>query len=770
MKNVRTNLSAGLLLAALGMTATSQAIAQEYTFTTMAGPDESPGATDGTASTARFGGGFYFGLCGPCGVAVDSAGKVYVADSYNQTIRKVTPDGVVRTLAGLAGSYGGADGTGSAARFNYPSGLAVDSAGNVYVADTSSDTIRKVTAGGVVTTLAGLAGSNGSSDGTGNAARFRNPSGVAVDGAGNVYVADRDNETIRKVTPGGVVTTLAGNAAIVNQWGSPIGGYADGTGSAARFNWPSGVAVDSAGNVYVADTGSFTIRKVAPGGVVTTLAGLAGSQGSADGTGSAAQFNGPHGVAVDSATNLYVADTYNCTIRKVTSSGVVTTLAGLAGSYGTNDGMGSAAQFNSPSGVAVDSAGNVYVADTGNHTIRKVTPGGVVTTLAGRMGSQGSTDGTGSAAQFNSPSGVAVDNAGNLYVADTGNHTIRRVTPSGVVTTLAGLAGNWGSADGTDSAAQFNNPSGLALDGAGNVYVADFYNCTIRKVTPGGVVTTLAGLAGNSGSTDGTGNAARFCGPKGVAVDNEGNVYVADTWNRSIRKVAPGGVVTTLGGLAGSCGSADGTGSAARFGGYAGLWIDAEAGPEGLAVDSAGNLYVADTYNNTIRLGSVACPDTPTIDRAVGPVAHLRQLDTRPQTAVAWQWRLIREPSGSTAALSAANIRNPTFVPDVADLYVFRLEATDATGAISIRTLDFTAVLPPPTILLNDGGFGVRSNPFGFNINWASGMTVVVEASPSLTNPTWYPLGTNTLTSGSSYFSDPQWTNYPSRFYRIRSP
>ncbi len=866
MKNIRTNASAGLFLAALAMATTSQATAQEYTFTTLAGPDESPGAIDGTGSAARFGGGFYIGLCGPSGVAVDSAGNLYVADTYNQTIRKVTPSGVVRTVAGVAGSSGAADGTGSAARFNLPSGVAVDSAGNVYVADTSSDTIRKVTPAGVVTTLAsvvpfagprgvavdsagnlyvadtwnnrirkvtpsgvvttlaglagsygtndgmgsaarfslpsgvaadsagnvyvadtgnntirqvtpdgvvttlaGLAGSSGGADGTGSAARFNGPTGVAVDSAGNVYVADTGNNTIRQVTPGGAVTTLAGLA------GSSAS--ADGTGNAARFCGPQGVAVDSAGNVYVADTGSFTIRQVAPGGVVTTLAGLAGSQGSADGTGSAAQFNGPHAVAVESAGNLYVADTGNNTIRQVTPGGVVTTLAGLAGSQsGSADGTGSGARFNGPTGVAVDSAGILYVADTGNNTIRKVTPGGVVTTLAGnaalvdQWGNPigGHADGTGSAALFCGPEGVAVDSAGNVYVADTGNNTIRQVTPGGVVTTLAGLAGSWGSADGTGSAAQFDNPTGVAVDGAGNVYVADFYNCTIRKVTAGGAVTTLAGLAGSSGSTDGTGNAALFCGPQGVAVDSAGNVYVADTWNRSIRKVTLGGLVTTLAGLAGSYGSTDGTGSAARFGGYAGLDIGAEAGPEGLAVDSAGNLYVADTYNSTIRFGSIACPDASTIDRAVGPVGQLRQLDTRPQTAVAWQWRLIRDPSGSSAALSAANVRNPTFTPDVADLYVFRLEATNAAGAICIRTLDFTAVPPPPTILLNDGSFGVRSNRFGFSVSASAGQVVVVETSPDLVD--WTGVATITLTNRSAYFSDPQWANYPARFYRLRSP
>ena len=279
--------------------------------------------------------------------------------------------------------------------------------------------------------------------------------------------------------------------------GQPGGqGNADGTGSAARFNCPVGVAVDSAGNVFVADYDNYTIRKVTPAGVVTTLAGSAGNGGSADGTGSAARFNQPSGVAVDSAGNVFVADTDNHTIRKVTPAGVVTTLAGSAGASGSTDGTGSAARFDDPEGVAVDSAGNVFVADTDNHTIRKVTPAGVVTTLAGSAGASGSTDGTGSAARFYYPVGVAVDSAGNVFVADTGNHTIRKVTPAGVVTTLAGSAGNSGSADGTGSAARFNDPEGVAVDSAGNVFVADCFNNTIRKVTSAGVVTTLAGSAG----------------------------------------------------------------------------------------------------------------------------------------------------------------------------------------------------------------------------------------------------------------------------------
>ena len=262
---------------------------------------------------------------------------------------------------------------------------------------------------------------------------------------------------------------------------------------AAGFNSPRGVAIDAAGNVYVADVNNHTIVEITPHGVVTTLAGLAGSPGSADGTGSAARFNFQFGVAVDGAGNVYVADSSNHTIRKITSAGVVTTLAGVALNAGIADGTGSAARFFSPGGVAVDGAGNVYVADSNNATVHAITPAGVVTTLAGLAGNVGSTDGTGSAARFSQPDeSVAVDTAGNVYVADTNNHTIRMITPAGVVTTLAGLAGSFGSTDGTGAAARFHSPDGVAVDVSGNVYVADTINQTIRKITPAGVVTTFA--------------------------------------------------------------------------------------------------------------------------------------------------------------------------------------------------------------------------------------------------------------------------------------
>jgi len=566
--------SAGNVYVADSLNHTIRKITPAGVVTTLAGTARVAGSTDATGAAARFN--------RPVGVATDSTGNVYVAEFSNHTIRKITPEGAVTTLAGTAGVPGSTDATGAAARFLGPFGVATDSAGNVYVADFGNHTIRKITPTGAVTTLAGTAGATGSTDATGAAARFNGPASVATDGSGNVYVAEFSNRTVRKITPAGVVTTLAGTAGLT--------GSTDATGAAARFNFPQGVATDSAGNVYVADSGNSTLRKITSAGLVTTLAGTAGVLGSTDAAGAAASFRGPTGVATDSAGNVYVADSSNNTLRKITPAGLVTTFAGTAGAFGSTDATGAAARFNGPAGAAADSAGNVYVADQQNHTLRKITPAGVVTTLAGTAGVTGSTDATGAAARFNSPLGVATDDAGNVYVADFGNHTIRKITPAGAVTTLAGTAGVTGSTDATGAAARFSSPLGVATDSAGNVYVGDTNNNTVRKITPAGVVTTLAGTAGVTGSTDATGAAASFFAPLGVATDSAGNVYVADLGNHTIRKITPAGVVTTLAGTAGAFGSTDATGAAARFN-----------GPFGVATDSAGNVYVADSGNSTLR-------------------------------------------------------------------------------------------------------------------------------------------------------------------------
>jgi sugar lactone lactonase YvrE len=340
----------GVQVASQRVTSTDDFVSVTITVSTLAGSSE--GFTDGSGTDAQF---KY-----PAGVTIDASGYSYIADYYNYSVRKITPDGAVSTLAGN-GTLGFAEGTGSEAQFNTPAGVGVDASGNVYVGDITNHRVRKITSSGVVSTLAGSGSVEGYADGVGEEARFGTPRGVAVDGAGNVYVADETNNCIRKITPDGVVTTLAG---------STTPGSADGTGRAAQFLYPNGVAVDALGNVYVADTGNHRIRKITPGGVVSTLAGS--TEGIADGVGLTAQFKGPLGVAADAAGNIYVTQYGNSLIRKITPGGVVNTLAGN-GTAGSADGPGSAAQFSGPRGITVDALGNVYVADSGNHRIRRIT-------------------------------------------------------------------------------------------------------------------------------------------------------------------------------------------------------------------------------------------------------------------------------------------------------------------------------------------------------------------------------------------------------------
>lgn len=579
------------------------------------------GNIDGAGDVARFD--------HPEGIAVDGGGNVYVTDTNNNTVRKITAAGVVSTIAGVAGEAGSQDGAGNASRFNGPTGIAIDLAGNLYVADTGNHTIRKITSSGVVATIAGMAGAPGYADGVGTAALFNLPSGVAVDASGMIYVADRHNNTIRTITPSGTVATLAG---------ATTSGYADAVGTQARFSWPAGIAVDSSGYVYVSDS-NYVIRKIAPSGLVSTLAGTAGSYGYQDGTGAAARFKSPEGLAVDLAGNVFVADSFSYTIRKVTPSGVVTTVAGTA-NVPRNATTGEAEGYlYFPHGVAVDANGTLYVADTSHNMIRRQTlSGGLLGRLAGSAGVLGLKDErniladvnptdawfnypTGIAltsgisvvyvadrdngrvrrvslingegvqtliGTFSQPSGVATDSNGSAYVTNNYHHTIDVISDSGV-STFAG-SGSTGAMDGVGTAASFANPYGIAIDGNNILYVSDVSNGTIRKVTSTGVVSTLAGTADVLGSSDGAGAAAQFDHPRGVAVDTGGNVYVADTQNSTIRKISPAGVVTTMAGLASTTGSTDGVGSAARF-----------KYPEGVAVDKKGNVYVADTGNFTVR-------------------------------------------------------------------------------------------------------------------------------------------------------------------------
>lgn len=735
-------LTAVIVLA--GAIVAASTYADSLTFVRLAGSTGGGDVVDGSRTAARFG--------GPSGVAIDANGNLFVADTGSHTIRKSTPDGSTTTLAGKAGSPGTTDGAGGGARFNAPTDIVLDRAGNLFVADRDNHCIRKITPAGVVSTFAGASGVPGSADGLGGDARFRNPQGIAIDGAGNLIVADSGNHTIRRIDVSGAVSTLAGKAGFA--------AYFDGTGAGAAFNSPTGVAIDGAGNIFVADTLNYAVRAVTPAGAVTTIAGL--HRGTTNGPGSAAAFYRPEGIAVDSSGTLFVADTQNHTIRKITADHTVSTFAGSARYYENVDGTGAGARFHAPAHLAIDGSGNLYAADRGNCSIRKITQAGAVTTVAGTGPESGSIDATGSAARFNFPGGIAIAADGNTFVADAMNHVIRKISPEGVVATFAGSAGQAGYVDGNAAAARFNGPQGIAVDAQGNVYVADSLNNKIRKITTAGVVSTIAGgyafewptgiaidrdgslivgdtdkalvervtpdgtvtvLAGNPQSA--CESASAFCSPAGVAVDSAGNIYVADSWNHAIRRIAPNGEMRTFAGATYGAGFRDGIGEKAQFdlpygvavdaagniyvadsgndairkitpdavvttiGASAGAWpgnVDGTDGdarfnfPQGITVDASGNLYVADTENQAIRRTVPAIADRAVVDSLPGKVGLTRSLGTTPTTATTWQWSLIRRPVASTAELSAISTANPSFTPDANDLFVFRLTASDGQG------------------------------------------------------------------------------------------
>jgi len=324
------------------------------------------------------------------------------------------------------------------------------------------------------------------------------------------------------------VTTLAGQPL--------VSGAVNGTGTNALFSDPAAMVVDANGNLFVADSRNHAIRKVTTNGVVTTFAGQLGVAGTANGTGTGAQFDSPSGLAFDKNGNLYVSDTGNNTIRKITTSRVVSTIAGVAGSSGFLDGATGSAQFNSPLGIAVAPNGTVYVADSGNHCIRAIAAGSV-STFAGSPQNWGGANGSGTNAMFNGPVGLAFDTRTNLFVADANNDTIRKITPNRTVTTFAGAAGVDGSTDGEVTVARFRSPAELAFDQRGNLFVADSFNQTVRKISTDGMVSTVSGTAGWAGTNDGVNGTGKFFNPYGLAVGADGTLFLTDTYNELVRAV-----------------------------------------------------------------------------------------------------------------------------------------------------------------------------------------------------------------------------------------
>ena len=504
-------------------------------------------------------------LSNPGGLAVDAAGNLYLSDGSR--VRKVS-NGVINTVAGGGpGGFFDDNVPATGVPLSMPSGLAVDAAGNLYIADVGINRVREVS-NGMIRTVAGNGDHGSGGDGGPAISAQLNlvgpTAGVAVDSGGNLYIGGA--ERVRRVS-NGTITTVAGGGDL-----GPLVGD-NGPATAAPLLYIYGIAVDAAGNLYVADHDSERIRKVASG-VITTVAGGGYSLGD-NGPAVSAQLDFPQGVAVDSGGNVYVADYNNSRIRKI-SNGVITTLAGtgviggFAEGFSGDKGPAINAQLAFPTGVALDSAGNLYIADNNNLRIRKVS-NGVITTVAGNgTNGVGGDTGPAASAQLINPQCVAVDSAGNLYIAEA--NRVRRVS-NGVITTVAGTSGfpgGFSGDNGTATSAQLSSPSGIAVDSVGNLYIADTGNNRIRKVASG-VITTVAG-GGASLGDNGPATSAQLSSPNGVAVDSAGNLFIADAGNGRIRKVT-NGVIGTV------------------------ATTDPALGINGLALDPAGHIYFSDNQH-----------------------------------------------------------------------------------------------------------------------------------------------------------------------------
>jgi len=597
--------------------------ATSYVIQTVAGSDNS--GDGGSALSAALG--------QPEGIARDIAGNIYVADAADNRVRKISSDGSIQTFAGTgAAGFAGDGGPATAAQLNQPYGLALDRAGNLYIADLGNARVRKVTIDGAIQTVAGggaLPAANQGQGGPATIAQLMEPRNVTVDAGGALYISDFGAHQVYSVASDGTLTLVAG---------SGVAGFSGDNASAllGQLNAPAGLAIDPIGGLYIADSGNNRVRKVS-NGVIITVFNTPGPTGLALGsTGAlyiaASSYFGTLSqqipgipsavdVALDQSGDLFA--TSGVYVLEIPSGGTASTIAGSGASlnFGGDNGPATSAQLYSPSSVAVDSSGNWYIADTANNRIRMVTPAGVISTIAG----------AGVAAQLNAPRGLAFDMAGNLFVADSGNNAIRKITPDGLMASLP-------------VATQLNNPVTVATDAQGSVYIADSGNNQIVKVTASGTTSILATIAGlQAVAIDAMGNVfaadatqvwnvtpagvatsmiTGLHSPSGIAFATDGSLLIADTGANLIRQWTASGGLNSIAGM-----------GAAGFSGDGSPALSAQLNaPEGIAIGPNGALWIADSGNNRIRsltptvvVSETAPPEPITVvnaaSLATGPIA-----------------------------------------------------------------------------------------------------------------------------------------------------
>jgi len=647
------------------------------------------------------------GLLSPTDVAVDASGNLFIVDGAN--IRKVDTSGVITTVAG-SGVFGySADGPATGVSIDPYAGIVVDAGGSIYFNDTFNNVVRKITSDGNLTTIAGTGKAGAAGDnGPAVQAQLNNPSGLALDASGNLYISDSLNHRVRMVNSAkGTIATIVGSG--------PAGSTGDGGAAvSATLVFPAGLTLDASGNLYICDDAANVVRMVNKGQIITTIAGT-GAQGFTgdNGTAAKAPLSTPFGIAVDPSGNAYIADSGNYRLRKIANAAVAgATISTLAGNarfrFAGDGGLAINAQLYSPAGLAFDSTGTMYIADTDNNRIRSVSANGTINTIAG-TGAAGDVDGNALSATFSGPTGLAVDSGLNLYIADTGNNAVRKLTPGGTVSTIAGGGSNPFNENILATTTALLAPAGVAVDSGGNLYIAASAAQKVFKVTPDGRIHSFAGFGSVGSSGDnGPATSAALNSPLDVAVDGAGNVYIADSQNNRVRMVTSTGTITTVAGN-GSSNDVDGGPATSS-----GLFL-----PYGVTVDAAGkNLYI-DEYGGRIRQVNLASRIIQTVAGAGSPRV-LGDGGTAVNAGINNPEAIALNPSGGLfiadtgdgrvrAVISTATVVNPVGPPPIQITYqamplTLAFAGNSANGPSAAQTVSLTASIPGLNSLLSKTG------------------------------------------------------------------